>query len=310
MIAFATDYKGEEPNISHLEDVLKNISNAGFNFIHWVHEWQGNYIYSKEEMLQIKDLIDKYNLKVKGIHGSEGGVRLDIEGRYKHRNEHDNRKDYTSVNEYNRKAGVELIKNRVDLASIIGAKEVVIHMQLPWKSMEESQEFKDIYYSQVFKSLDELKDYCINMGVKIGIENLIGTPNKWQIEQFDMLFSRYDKEFLGFCFDSGHGLIMNGEDPFQLVRRYLDRLIGLHLNDNRGATKEELENDLSTVKNDLHMIPFEGDINWHELIKIIKDSPYKLPLTMELSLREKDEKAFLDRAYKAGMRLLDIYEKA
>ncbi|HCD45106.1 MAG TPA: sugar phosphate isomerase/epimerase, partial [Lachnoclostridium sp.] len=38
------------------------------------------------------------------------------------------RKDYTSDVEYNRKAGVELIKNRVDLAAYMGAKEIVLHL--------------------------------------------------------------------------------------------------------------------------------------------------------------------------------------
>ena len=42
------------------------------------------------------------------------------------------RKDYTSDLEPNRIAGVELIKNRVELTHVLGGNEIVLHMYLPY----------------------------------------------------------------------------------------------------------------------------------------------------------------------------------
>ncbi len=45
-------------------------------------------------------------------------------------------KDYLSELEPNRIAGVELVKNRVELVHVLGGKEIVLHMYLPTKSFE------------------------------------------------------------------------------------------------------------------------------------------------------------------------------
>lgn len=306
MLAFATDYRGEIPHTEDIDRILRKISEAGFEYVHWCHEWEGNYIYSKSEMKQIREMIDKYKLKTKGVHATEGGARPQKHGRYQYRNDYDDRKDFTSENEYNRIAGVELIKNRVDLAHELGATEIVLHMQLPWKQIEESDDFKSKYYEQVFKSFDELEGYCKEKNVKIAVENLLGTPVKYQKEQFDKLFEIYTKDFVGFCFDSGHGLIMNDGDPLELVERYKDRLIALHLNDNLGATSEQLNNDMTTAKQDLHLRPFEGLIDWKRLMKIISESSYEFPLTMELCCRGEEEEYFLRKSFEAGKRLSEM----
>lgn len=309
MIAIATDYLGEIPSTYEIEERLKNIAEAGFTHIHWCHDWEGGYIYSTYEIEQIDCWLKKYNLKMKGIHASEGGKRPNKDGKYKYRNKFDNRKDYTSFNEYNRLAGVELIKNRVDLAEKTGATEVVLHMQMPYKDMDESQTFKDKYWEQVFKSFDELEKYCVPKGIRIAVENLIGTPAKYQMEQFDKIFNRYGIEFLGFCFDSGHGVLMQAEHHLEIVRRYKNRLIALHLNDNAGISKEDLKDDVKIADADTHLIITKGSIDLDSLAQIIADSPYKLPITMELSCKT-EEKEFLNEAYKIGVKFNELVSKS
>lgn len=302
MIAMATDFLGEQQHTDEIENLLKKIADSGFSHVHWCHEWEGNYMYAESEMDQIAYWLNKYNLKVKGVHGSEGAMRPQKHGRYQYRNEADNRKDYTSENEWNRKAGVDLIKNRVLLASKIGGKEVVLHMQLPWKAMKESKLFKATYFAQVYKSFDELELFCKEFGVRLALENLLGTPLVHQKEQFDKLFSRYNHNFLGFCFDPGHGAIMSQGDPLELIKRYQHRLIAMHLNDNMGATPDHLSNDLTTAKQDFHMIPGQGMINWDELAGVIAKSSYELPLTLELSCKGKLDE-FLKKSLEKGLAL-------
>ena len=45
-------------------------------------------------------------------------------------------KDYTSSTEYSRLAGLELVKNRVELARVLDAHAIVLHLNLPWQYFE------------------------------------------------------------------------------------------------------------------------------------------------------------------------------
>lgn len=103
-LAIATDYMGESKKTEDLEHILKMVSEAGFTHIHWCHEWDGDYTYSTYEMEQIREWMDKYNLKAKSLHATIGTDHdvFSIHGNY--------RRDFTADCEYNRKAGVELIK--------------------------------------------------------------------------------------------------------------------------------------------------------------------------------------------------------
>ena len=162
-----TDYEAEYVKIEEIEESIRRIAAAGFSHMHWCYEWDGDYIYSRSEMEQIRGWMDKYGLKAKSLHSSKGsrGVgngRMDVHYR----------KDYTSAIEYNRVAGVELIKNRVELAHILGTTEIVLHMYLPYLDFEEKPETKEIFYGQAYKSLDELQPFCLEKKVRICIENI------------------------------------------------------------------------------------------------------------------------------------------
>lgn len=312
-VAYATDFAGECMSVEGMYDTLCRISAAGFSHIHWCHEWDGDYTYSRYEMLQIHSWMNELGLKCKGIHATEGSRRqIDIPNPFQYRYIHQNRRDYTSENEYNRMAGVELIKNRIELANILGTDSIVLHMQLPYKSFEEEEGIKEKYYGQVYKSFDELEVFSREKNVRICMENLIGTPNSYQIEQFDKLFSRYESEFLGFCFDTGHGML-TGEDPLVLARRYQDRLYMMHVNDNHGLKTENCDQSANEIRKvDEHRNPFQGKINWEEYAKIVAGSPYELPIVLEVSRREADAEAFLRESIDAGKRLTDmikVYQK-
>ena len=106
------------------------------------------------------------------------------------------------------------------------------------------------------------------------------------------IFKLYGPEFVGLCYDSGHGNIAgNGLDRLELVRQ---RLLSLHLHDNDGAS-------------DQHKLPFEGTVDWPRLARIIAASLYAKPISMESNLgaypKDTDEGWFLDRAFQAGTAL-------
>ena len=75
MLAINTDYKNDIPAINAIEEQIRNIAKSGFSHVHWCHDWKEEYMYCDIEMIQIKDLLDNYGLKVKSIHASDGGFR-------------------------------------------------------------------------------------------------------------------------------------------------------------------------------------------------------------------------------------------
>lgn len=282
MVAINTNYKNDTPSIQAIEEQLKHIADAGFSYVQWGHDWLGEYIYSSIEMVQIKHLLAQYHFKVKGIHAAEGGTRYD-RGRLNFGYRYTNRKDYTSLNEYTRLAGIDLIKNRIDLACMIDAQEIVLHMQLPYRELRENTDIKQKYWEQAFKSFDELEPYCRARGIRIAMENLL-TPQADQTDQFDRLFDRYKSDFMGFCFDSGHGSLVCSADHLFFAKRYTDRIIAVHLQDTDGISSEFMDDDLAVLKHDKHALPFTGIINWDELARIVARSPYELPVVLEVIL--------------------------
>jgi sugar phosphate isomerase/epimerase len=305
MLALNTDYAGEGKNLSDLRETLKKIADAGFSHIHWCHEWDGDYTYSIYEMMQIRQWMDEMGLKAKAVHATKGTRKPCGDTHVG-----DFRRDYTSENEYNRLAGVELIKNRIDLACVLGTSEIVLHMLLPYLTFEKDPDFEQRYYQQACASFDELQSYCKTRGVRICIENMLDTPIEHQIKQFDLLFSRYDREYMGICIDTGHALISNGPRMLELPKRYCDRIYCVHLNDNLSIPSDSYYRQEALMCScDLHMPPFDGKYDWDGFLKILAKSPYELPLLMELSLHSQEtEEEFLKRSYKAGCRLMELWE--
>lgn len=300
-----TDYNSDLHSWIDIERQISNLAEAGFTHTQWMQNWEGEYLYSPSEMFQARDVLNFYNIKAHSIHASEGGIRTKvINGKKVFRNRYrftEIRKDYTSKNEYARLAGVDLLKNRIDLCSHIGATVMVLHMQLPYMMFEEQPEEKDIYYRQVCKSFDEVKSYATAAGVRIALENMICTPQKYQDEQFDMLFDRYTDDFLVFAWDSGHAALMCREDPYHFLKKYQDRLYATHLQDNASISDELLYQedpesaDREVLLHDAHWIPNvdgtldKGILDWKLIAKHLARAPLELPADFEVCISGPDE---------------------
>ena len=284
MLAMTSDFHGGSRKCSEIRDSLARIAAAGFTHVHWCHEWTRYYQYSIHEMLQIREWCDELGLGVKGVHassGEKGGDHL---------------KEYGSPNNYNRLAGMELIRNRVDLAHILDAQAIVLHLPLPWSTMEQENDLSDKQLLHYYKTFDELEPYCKTRHIRICIENGAGTPpilcGIW-----DALCRRYDKDYFGFCIDTGHACGTGKENELVYAERYCDRLYMIHIHDNHGDEDE-------------HLIPFEGIFNWEGFAKILARSPYQMPIIMEPGCKEEgDDSAWLKKAFDAGNRFTAMVEK-
>jgi sugar phosphate isomerase/epimerase len=253
------------------QQYLKRIAEAGFTHIHWCHEWSTDRIYTDEEVCQIQRWFKEYGLKLLNLHGSHGKERF-----------------WVSLDEDQRKAGIELVQNRVQMTARLGGEVIIMH--IPTTAPPEK---RPALLVQIRKSLDEIAPFVKERGIRMALENMIGED----FEMLEMLIPDYDPGFLGFCYDSGHGN-MGGKGMLGL-EGLKDRLIAIHLHDNDGM-------------GDQHKIPFTGTVDWEALMRMIASSAYGECINLEVLIRDtglQDEQEFLRQTYQAGERLASMLEK-
>ncbi|MBQ8004898.1 MAG: sugar phosphate isomerase/epimerase [Clostridia bacterium] len=118
------------------------------------------------------------------------------------------------------------------------------------------------------------------LGVSIALEN---TEGEEYLAALMEVFK--SSKAVGFCFDSGHELCYNGgKDMLEL---YGDRLIATHINDNLGVS--DLYGRI-TWKDDLHLLPFDGIVDFKGIAERLHKYNYNGPLTFELTRLSKPDR--------------------
>ena len=127
-----------------------------------------------------------------------------------------------------------------------------------------------------FARMDRVVRTAEKYGVSLAMENTEGE------EYLDALLSRYKgQKNVGFCYDSGHESCYNlGKD---LLAKYGDRLLVTHLNDNLGAS--DVKNISPT--DDLHLLPFDGSIDWEKTAARLSGARLPEILNFELNIKSK-----------------------
>jgi len=250
MLSITTDYAQDTGDP---EPYLRRIAEAGFSHIHWCHQWNTDFAYSRWEIAQIEKWLAEYSLRLLDLHGSAG-----------------KEKDWAAPQEYRRLAGVELVRNRIEMTARLASDVVIMHVPADPESAE------------VRRSLDELEPVAKAHAVRIAIEN-------GSFAAISRLLAEYRPEYVGLCYDCGHGNIGDaaGLDHLEALK---DRLISVHLHDNDGS-------------GDQHRLLFTATVDWPRLARVIAHSAYAKCVSMELSMRREgidDETEFLRRAYESG----------
>ena len=136
-----------------------------------------------------------------------------------------------------------------------------------------------------------LVEYAAKKGVKVAFENQRKVDRlAWAFEQFGRL------PHVGFCFDCGHETCFT--PGAQFLPLYGDRLLCTHIHDNDGVQDH-----------DLHILPFDGRIDFGRVTSQLRATDYRGPLTLEIHIQNSDKytflttQAFLERAALAIKRL-------
>ena len=255
MLSVTTDYARDTGDPS---PYLKRIADAGFSHIHWCHHWNTDFLYSRWEIEQIREWLEDYGLKLLDLHGSAG-----------------REKNWASEQEYQRLSGVELARNRIEMASYLSSDVIIMHVPGDPDSVP------------IRKTLDELEPTARERNVRIAAEN-------GNFEAIGKLLSEYDPEFLGLCYDCGHGNMT--PDGLDNLETYKDRLISVHLHDNDGG-------------GDLHNPLFSGTMDWRRLARIMAKSSYAKCVSMEVTMGRsgiEDEEEFLALAFETGTKFAEM----
>lgn len=259
MLSMTTDYAQDTGDPS---PYLRRIAQAGFTHVHWCHHWNTDFLYARSEVMQIAAWLKEYGLALLDLHGSIGPE-----------------KNWSAGEEYRRLAGVELVRNRLEMAVHLGSDVVIMHA-----GVDACPDGTVPAWDAWRKSLDELEPYAAKLGVRIAIEN-----GDWPL--IHTVLGGYAPSFLGLCYDSGHGNIDGvGLKNLAVLK---DRLISIHLHDNDG-------------KSDLHRLPFSGTIDWARFVALLSSSAYTKCISMESCMRNQcisGEDEFLAQAFIAGSRL-------
>ena len=239
MLSMTTDFQSSE---GCPRGALEAIARAGFSHVHWCHHWNDDFLYGRAEIEQIAAWFKEYRLALRDLHASAG-----------------KEKNWISLRPHERQAGVELVVNRMEMAARLGSDVIILHAQLPDSENEPFQ----AHWRAAATSLDELLPAARRCGVRIAIEN-------GRCELVARLLDAHGPDFLGLCYDCGHGNI-EGAAGLDWLDKLKGRLISVHLHDNDGRA-------------DQHRIPFTGTVDWPRLAGLIARSAYRKGVNCEATM--------------------------
>lgn len=276
--AIATDFMGSTGDPS---EPLRLIAEAGFKQIHWCHQWTGVHVYPREEIDAICELVASLDLCVNDLHATDGGVQQGF--------------PWMSQDKAKHEMGIDLIYNRMAMANRLKARTIVLHA--PVAPIRHDGRF----WSLLWSNLDQIETWARSFNVRVAFENTDGFPSN--IPTLWKILDRTRPPWFGVCLDTGHANI-HGVEGANFVRdlRVRKRLYAVHINDNMGP---DVQGDPDT-----HMLPFDGNIDWEEMIRYIGNSSYNGSVSLEVGRSQYaglSSEKYLAIAYERGMRLANMH---
>ena len=155
----------------------------------------------------------------------------------------------------------------IDVAALIGFPWAVVHPDR--YPLREKMDLPQLI-SENHKEYDPLVEYALKKGVNIAFENM----NKGHFglaEELVEYIDSYQDARVGACWDTGHGNMIYKGDQTAALKIVGKRLHATHIHDNRSET-------------DLHLLPWEGHINWTAFMAAMHDIDYQDTLVLEPSV--------------------------
>ena len=162
----------------------------------------------------------------------------------------------------------------IKAASYMNSKYIIIHPCIPGQYRynhfrKECKEINMEFYRRLLPTL-------VKYNVKLAVENMFNydpvrkcicpTVCTTADEMADYIDTLNDEHFVA-CLDVGHAHL-TGDTPENMARILGNRLETLHIHDNNGLSDE-------------HKIPYHGNINWNNFVKVLPEIGYKGSFSFE-----------------------------
>jgi len=201
-----------------------------------------------------------------------------------------------STNASERTRAVDAYTATIDAAARYGAKAIVVHLgnagvasrqrtlidvvardgrlspahlELRDRAWQEREANKAPHLAAAIESIRALGEHARGTGVRLGLECRDGYHEIPSLEEFAEVLAACDGLPVGYWHDAGHGAkldYLGFVEHEEYLRRYGDRLVGMHIHDTRGARD--------------HLAPGMGDTDFAMLGRYLRAETLR---TLELS---------------------------
>ena len=120
-------------------------------------------------------------------------------------------------------------------------------------------------------------------GIALTFHHHMGTVVQ-SLAEVDRMMENTDPEYVSLLFDTGH-FTYCGEDPLEVVKKYVHRIKHVHLKDIRPEVVEQVKKEnmsfLAGVRAGAFTIPEDGCINYDPIFKVLEDAGYEGYMVVE-----------------------------
>ena len=120
-------------------------------------------------------------------------------------------------------------------------------------------------------------------GIALTFHHHMGTVVQ-SLAEVDRMMENTDPEYVSILFDTGH-FTYCGEDPLEVVKKYVHRIKHVHLKDIRPEVVEQVKKEnmsfLAGVRAGAFTIPGDGCINYDPIFKVLEDAGYEGYMVVE-----------------------------
>lgn len=160
---------------------------------------------------------------------------------------------------------LQMFYRAIDVAAVIGFPWAVVH---PDRYKEREEMDFDALVRENHREYDPLVEYALKKGVNIAFENMNKGHFSDARELVEYIDSYHDAR-VGACWDTGHAnMYYKGEKQWDALHTVGSRLHATHIDDNR-------------AKDDLHLLPWEGTVDWQCVTAALRDIGYDGTLILE-----------------------------
>ena len=193
----------------------------------------------------------------------------------------------------------DMLLRAVEISAMVGVKWAVMHPvtapDIGGFDLEENiRENQRVFDKEI--------ELAHKLNVGLAFENMCDNSQRRRFgctaAELEALMDACNSPLIGICWDVGHAN-RNSDDQIPSIMRLGNRIKALHIDDNRG-------------KDDLHLMPFLGNIPWEQVMHALHDSGCQADLIYEIGINSQmpDELKELSAryCYQVGEYLLSLYK--